>query len=374
MDEEQVRDNLSQALRSEHPEPRLALARAAQLFESPTFEPALRELAGAPEADVRAEAVRAMKRAGAGKFLPDLVSLLADRSVRESARNALLSEGELALGYLDRCLSDLSFPLSVRRNIPRTISRFPAQAAVEILVRHLPAASGGMVRYKILRGLGKLLADNPNLRPDRSILDRVEEHTLKQCFQLLAWRVTLQRGVDGGEVRSAPGGQLLLRLLRSKENYAIERLFRLLGLQHPKGEFRRIYRGLHSQRREIRANSRELLENLLPPRYRDAVLALVEDVGDEQRLANGEPVFRPTSANTEGVLRELVDTESQNLRALSTYHAAELGMADVGEKPIAALPQSAYLSGIREQAKSMLKQAKDPATEDAPAGGSNGES
>ncbi len=209
-------------------QPRLALARAAQLFKSPAFDQALRELARAPEANVRDQAVRAMK--GAGRFLPDLVSLLADHGLRESARKALIAEGELALQYLDRCLSDSSLPLEVRRHIPRTISRFAPYAAVEILVRSLPAVARGMVRYKILRGLGKILADNPNVKPDRSILSRVEKHTLKQCFQLLAWRVTLQGAGDETRDRTTPRGQLLIQLLRSKENYAIERLFRLLDV------------------------------------------------------------------------------------------------------------------------------------------------
>jgi cyanophycin synthetase len=40
--------------------------------------------------------------------------------------------------------------------VPRTISRFPAEEAAPLLLRQVVAEEDGMVRYKILRGLGRL--------------------------------------------------------------------------------------------------------------------------------------------------------------------------------------------------------------------------
>ena len=107
------------------------------------------------------------------------------------------------------------------------------------------------------------------------------------------------------------------------------------------------------------------------------MLALIDDLSDRERLANGGSFFQPKSTDVDGVLRELINTESQNLRALSEYHAAELGLAGFGEEPEMPVLPAPYLSGIREDAASIRKHAKEtpkeiPA-EYTPTGGMNGE-
>ena len=45
----------------------------------------------------------------------------------------------------------------------------------------------------------------------------------------------------------------------------MERLFKILGLIYPEEDLRSIYRGLRSNKRDARASSLELLENLVEP-------------------------------------------------------------------------------------------------------------
>jgi ATP/ADP translocase/HEAT repeat protein len=356
LDRQEAPSRLRKIAAHQRPEPRIALARVAQLFPDPVFHEVVRELARSADAAVRAEAVRAIRQAGADNFLPDLVALLADRSVREPVRQALVSAGDRALEYLDGKLSDLSLPDDVRRHIPRTISRFPPPAAVGVLVRHLDEAAGGMVQHKILRGLGRLLADNPDIKPDLDALSRAERRAMATAYRLLAWRITLQRERESGLTPDTPGGQLLTRLLRDKQEYAVERLFRLLGLHHSGGEFRRIFRALQSRHRQLRSNSRELLENLLPAAYRLPVLALVDELGDEARLQRGRDLLHHRPATTEEVLRQLLQGGSRDLSTLAHYHAAELGLAHLHrDRPPGDEDDTKSLSGIRHSAVDMMK-------------------
>jgi HEAT repeat protein len=352
---EEAKETLYKAVHSEDPEPRVALAKAAQAVSHAVFEQPLRKLINDKVSEVRIEAIRAVSHAGAVGYLSELVPLLADRAVRETVRQALLGAGEPALQYLDACLSDPSTTPEVRRHIPRTISRFPVEAAARILLKHLPTVSGGMVRYKILRGLGKLINRDPDLKLDREVLRRVLEINLKRNYQLLQWRLDLEKGQAKEAFSLTSSGRLLVQLLRDKEHYAIERLFRLLDLLHPHEDIRRIYRGLHSLNPQVRSSSLELLGNLLSPPYRLTVMGLVDATDDQQRLVAAEHILPSRSNDYAEVVRRLLKNESHALRALAIYHAVELNLIGLEDSAaVMDLPGNGHLGRLREHVLAML--------------------
>lgn len=106
---------------------------------------------------------RAMGRIRDPRFIDALIGMLPLRAVREPARLALLEFGEEALLRLDECLGDPECPQNVRRHLPRTIHRFDAARASEMLMRRLLDMDDGLVRFKILRALGGLRSREPSL-------------------------------------------------------------------------------------------------------------------------------------------------------------------------------------------------------------------
>ena len=104
------------------------------------------------------------------------------------------------------------------------------------------------------------------------------------------------------------------------------RLFRVLALLFPSESFERIQRGLQSKNPKARASSRELLEHLVAPSLRAAVLALVEDVPDADRLARVPPGMAPVAIPYEKLLASFVERDDE-LGILARYHAAETGQA-----------------------------------------------
>src|SRR6185436_20122793 len=123
-----------------------------------------------------------------------------------------------------------------------------------------------------------------------------------------------------------PGQDLLLSLVRDKEVHAVERLFRLLGLQFRQENLEQIYRGLKSENPKVRASSREVLESFLPTRLRDAVLALVDDAPGVQRLARAVPFYRPEPLDYEGLLERMLDYPGETLRCIAAHHVGEIGL------------------------------------------------
>jgi hypothetical protein len=142
----------------------------------------------------------------------------------------------------------------------------------------------------------------------------------------------LERGARDDPRRTTPGHDLLLALLGHKEEHAIERLFRLLGLQQRGENWERLYRGLANRSPKVRASSRELLENTLRPPLREAVLALVDDAPPDERLAAAGTFIGFLPLGYEQLLAALLDQADETLRSLAAYHAGELGLTGLRER------------------------------------------
>jgi hypothetical protein len=303
----------------------LAVARALAEQPSPAFEDLLLRLADDPSEEILAHVAVAMGALRSPRFLPALLGLLGLREVRTAARAALLAYGPEGLASLDHALGDRALPLELRRQLPRTISLFPPAEAAAVLERHILEEPSGGIRYRILRGMNRLAAA-PAVVFDAERLRRATAATVQAVFRVLHWRLLLERGAVQQPARATAGHELLVQLLRDKEGHAIERLFRLLSLQHRGEDFKGMYRGLRAADPRARASSRELLENLLEPPLRDAVLAIVDESPDESRLARAGEFYTPVRLGYEGVLELMLESGGESLRCVVAHHVGEMGL------------------------------------------------
>ncbi len=196
-----------------------------------------------------------------------------------------------------------------------------------MLLGRLLAEPAGMVRFRMIRGLGRIATDHPDVRLDVAVLKEATARTMEASFRLVHWRSVLERGAREHPRRATRGHGLLLDLLSDKEVQAVERLFRLLGLQYRSENLRQIHRGLRNTNPKVRSGSRELLENLLEPPLREAVLALVDDAPADARLTRAAHYYRAASMDYEAVLVALLEAASETLQSLAAYHVGELGLS-----------------------------------------------
>jgi AAA family ATP:ADP antiporter len=310
-------------------EAQAALARAIRRQPGPAFEDALLQLAESKSPEVQALTAEAMGAVKSARFLPALLAMLGTREARPAVRAAFLEHGDEALRFLDGMLADWSLPHEIRRHLPRTISRFNAGEASRVLLSHLLREPYGMVRFRLIRGLGRIATDHPDLRLDEAVLKQATTQTLEASFRLVHWRLVLERGAREDPRRATRGHHLLADLLRDKEVQAVERLFRLLGLQYRGENLRQIHRGLRNTNPKVRSGSRELLENLLDRPLREAVLALVDDAPAEGRLAQAAPYYRAPLLDYAAVLATLLEAPSETAQSIAAYHVGELGLTDL---------------------------------------------
>jgi hypothetical protein len=305
------------------------LAHAIRLSPSKEVHEVLLALRNDPVVEVRQLIAQAMCVSEDPFFTPFLVDLLDDRENREQVRISLVKRGDDALAALDDRLSDPSVPIAIARHIPGTLARFASQRAVDILVGHLDRAGSGMVRFKILRGLGAMLTVEPDLATDRDAIRSAMKQSIGRGLQLLHWQAELMRGFEEGPSRKTAASELLLQFLSDKEDLAAKRLFRLLYLVQPRENFRRIWSGLKAQNPRIRDHSQELLDNLMPTDLGASVLALVEGGSPADRLRRANRTLSDRRLEYSSLLEEMALDQSTALRGFALYHSAEL-MASAG--------------------------------------------
>ena len=273
------------------PESRLAVASALGGLPVRVRLPVARALLADATPVIRRQVARTLATAPDDTCIDLLTDLLAFPECRADARAGLLAVGETALEHLGHALESTEMRPAVRRHIPRTISRFGSARAAAILVARLAREQDGRVIYKILRGLGRMRANDPAVPVDRPTLVAVAETNLRRMIELLAYHVAHELRQEAatagdGTLSSVPQStdvDLLGPLLVEKEQRALERVCRVLQILESE-DFATIFAAVCADTPAVRESGRELIGHALDGRFRDALLALTDSLPPAERL------------------------------------------------------------------------------------------
>jgi HEAT repeat protein len=307
-------------------ETRLAFARAFRIRKDAQAVPQLIELAKHASPELALETACAMRESPDPSYIPSLIGMLAVGRARNTARDSLVAIGAEALEELRKVSSDLTIPRRLRAHFPRSISRFDSPAALDLLLERLDLEPDGWVRFKIIRGLGQL---RRHMLP-RLHSRRLYEHarrTLRRAVHFMAFRLATERDQAHADWSKTKGAELLLAALHDKEEHAIDRAVRLIGLLHKADVIHNIRQALAGTSFRLRAESLELLVHRVPSDVAQALLSLLDETQDEgRRLARAADAlnYPVPNASYEERLALLLEDDSEALRTVAAYHVGEL--------------------------------------------------
>jgi ATP:ADP antiporter, AAA family len=299
-----------------------------------------------PDSEVVRAAVRAVRqwtdRDGTSfLFVPILVSLLRERRLKHDAREALVACGEEVLPVLVHFLRDPREYFWVRLALPKTIARFGAEAARDALLGALPCGETA-VDHAIIAGLASLRAREPGLRfPVETVEEQVLEQARRWLRAFSRLDAVTERGdfeVHGARVawRARRPPRLLEHLLIDRLNDHVKNLFGLLSLVHRHGEIWMAFEQLRSDDLRTRNHALEFVDNTLRPAVRRHVMAVLDDVPQDQRLAEATALFHiATGGGTVEALRGLVQAAADGDVAAHWLGAAAL--AFIAEERVSVL-------------------------------------
>jgi AAA family ATP:ADP antiporter len=264
-------------------------------------------------------------------LIPQLVSRLVLGDTRETVRAALVSFGRPALDEVWGTLLDPLRERGLRVHLPNTLARFGTKPAAELLLRCIEAEKDGLVRYKAIRGLGRLAADQ-RITVDRVRIERLAYANLVEHFRLLGLLAPFAAFAASPSEQTgglSTTGVLLVGLLDDKLRQSLERTFRLLKIAHPRDDIHRVQIAIQSRDSRARANAGEFLDALLRRRdqrpLRELLLLVADELSIADRVARGAALLQTTPPPTREVaLTQMIGDADTALAALASLHAATL--------------------------------------------------
>lgn len=321
----------------------------------------LLECAENKEGSVSEAALIAMAKVPDPRFIPALIARLDRRDQRPLVRDALVALGNPAREALARAVQDPSLPRSIRIHVPRSISKFRDQAAADLLFEILQHEPDGAIRYKALRGLGRLVAEQPEVRIDMARIEARAQHELLEYLRMLSLELPLRRSLAGAPPRSRASGELLCDLLVDKQKQAMERAFRLLQIAHPRESIHSVATALESRDRKVRARALEYIEALTlaskAPQHREVLRLVGDDLEPEERLRRASPFLERVPKTGDEALSTLIREPDEAVASLAAYHALERG-DEALRKDVAAVSEHRSL-GSSLQSFLELKAARE---------------
>lgn len=297
---------------------RLALARAIGHAPDPRFRPVLDQLLAHSEPPVMREVLAVLARAPALADPERLLALLENPHVRGDVRRVFLALRRRGLDCLTAALDDPGTPLGVRRHLPRTISRFRTQPAARALVARLLREPDGTTEYKILRAVGRMRADDPDLVIDEAAIGSYLRRAVADAARYATFADQLDAtGPD------TPGAALIRELLAEKRWWAFEHAFRALGILHPRAGLRSIHDAIRGTNDARHGAAQEIAEAVVPAELRVPLFAVLDGVPPALRRAQLGGLAPGPFASYEAFIATLLTDPSESLRCVVAYHVAE---------------------------------------------------
>jgi AAA family ATP:ADP antiporter len=279
------------------------------------------------------EWTEAFARAVAAQGMKSLAGALVERlplvDARETVTAALVQLG--AIDEVWAVLRDPSQPKALRSQLPQVLSRFGTARAAALLLECIETGPQGSIRWKAIRGLGRLVSTQ-GITVDRARVLKQAYRNLLEHFRLLGIRAPFEtERTTTDEAQIEPTERLLLGLLDDKIRLSLARVFRLLKIAYPTEDLHKVHTASLSDDKRARANAAELLETLLRGReqqqLRTLLLLVADDLPIQERVKRAAPLMpTPAPATRRETVDQLIADPDPFVAALATlYDAAHAG-------------------------------------------------
>ncbi|WP_159020938.1 Npt1/Npt2 family nucleotide transporter [Algibacter sp. L3A6] len=217
-------------------------------------------------------------------FVDALLYKLLDKTFRESAIKALINYGNAMLLVLKEKLFIDDIDIAIRRFIPKAISAFNSQNAVDTMLISFKDSEDLSIRLECVAQLSKLKETNQNLHFNEK---QVAKLILEECklynssinamhTQIIVHylrRKKLKATIPDEEMKAR---ESLIELLERRLENGLQRIFKLLELRYAQNDVRMAYKGILSDEQDKRTNAIEFLDILLNPNLKSVLIPIVE--------------------------------------------------------------------------------------------------
>jgi len=231
------------------------------------------------------------------KFINKLIDFLVDEKLQASARSALLNYGSSINDTVIKIIKDKNVEIEKRKLLPSIMEKIGVQKSVDYMLELLDSEDL-VIRNEAIKTLNNLKKNFPHLKFNRRyIVKRIYSEaslysdTLAVLYAEINADPSLLKINDVDILdKQREARKSLMELLERRLDGNLERIFRLLGLRYPPDDMISIYKGIKSNKPDIRTNAMEFLDNLLEANLKRVIIPIIEtamlDTISEEAIVN----------------------------------------------------------------------------------------
>ena len=217
------------------------------------------------------------------EFLDQLIRLLGEEQYFNIARDAILFYGESVLNVLSHYIDKKDIEIEIKKRIPSVIEKITMQESVDILFEILNHEEL-ILKIEALRSLNNLKKGYPYFNYyDNNVVELIfnEVKLYTETLAVLYKQTTADSEVDEENkitnvAEQHEARKELIKLLERRLDGNLERIFRLLGLKYPPDDIITVFRGIQSNKPELRNSAIEFLDNLLEANLKKVLIPIIE--------------------------------------------------------------------------------------------------
>jgi ATP/ADP translocase len=202
--------------------------------------------------------------------VPLLIDMLAEKTLRNDARNALINFQDAVIPILRRRLAHPGEKREIRRQIPKTLALTVRQEAADALMESL-SISDFELNHAVLRALNRMRTTSTAIVVDRELILVAVERERERYEQLCGIHAWLNVNRRGERIFS-----LLIRAVGERIEQRLERIFRFVALIYPPHDIYSVYYSWQAKP-ALRPAAIEFLDNIVDEPIKGLLLPLLEE-------------------------------------------------------------------------------------------------
>jgi len=312
---------------------------------------------------VAREAVRSAKVIRREELVPVLVSVLGRDELTDEVAGALAALGPSIVSEIEMRLRDEQLSLDIRRELPAVLVRIGTSEAEQALIGSLLQADVTL-RHRVIASLNKLRIIHPEVSLDPGTINLLLAAEIAGHYRSYQVLGPLQERLKEDDP--------VLQAMQHAMEQELDRIFRLMGLLLPHVGLHDAYIGLRSKDELVRANSLELLDNILEPELRQLLVPLLDaQVTTAERIQLANRLVGAPLDSAEQAVATLLSSEDPWLRSSAIYAVGALQLRDLQDElmrferdPDPVLRQSVKAARRRLAGEKEIPAQQEPAPAD----------
>jgi ATP:ADP antiporter, AAA family len=284
----------------------------------------LAQLIADEDQSVAREAVRSARTITREEVIPALFSVLGRDELTDEVASALARFGNAVIPEIEDRLRDESLPLDIRRELPAVLVRIGTAQAEQALIGSLLQADVTL-RHRVIASLNKLRTVHPEVALDPAAVNLLLAAEIAghyRSYQVLG-------PLQGRLKEDDP----VLQAMENAMEQELDRIFRLMALLLPHVGLHDAYIGLRSKDELVRANSLELLDNVLQPELRQLLVPLLDSqVTTAERIELANRLVGAPLDSAEQAVATLLSSEDPWLRSSAIYAVGALQLHELRDE------------------------------------------